>query len=114
MKRKITTLEEKLISRNYKLEKKTYIGKNRDKVYSYTYSVKVSPITYYVELDKTREKIINFSFINDYYPHYDFSYIDYINKLYMDFVKLLESFYDFHEQDVIEPCPFVEESGFDD
>ena len=32
----------------------------------------------------------------------------------MDFVKLLESFYDFHEQDVIEPSPFVEESGFDD
>lgn len=101
MKRKVTTLEQNLISKSFKLEKKTYIGKNRDKVNTYVYSFTDGEITYFVELNKNREKIIRYYFTNKYTQDFTKDYITKLENIYSDFSEKLHD-------------PFVEESGFDD
>ena len=101
MKRKVTTLEQNLINKGFRLEKKTYIGKNRDKVNTYVYSFSDGEITYFVELDKTRTKIIRYYFTNKCNLDYTHDYITKLETIYNDFGEKLHD-------------PFVEESGFDD
>lgn len=75
MKREITKLEKVLIEKGYKLECKTYKGKDRDRVDSYVYTrefnfsaptlVYVSSFTFVVLLNAKRNRIVSLYCKND-------------------------------------------------
>ena len=133
MKRKITLLEKNLLTKNYKLTGKTYTGKHSDKVESYIYEKQVNNTTYFVYLDKTREKISHYSFTNNFFKVFDNGKIEGLQEVLLYFEEELKSLYDFEKKtatpiveytdlvqgyketvDEFENVPFIEEGIFDD
>lgn len=73
MKRKITELEQKLIDKGFKLDRKVYTGLHSEHTLSYVYKGVLCVDDEYntfvyvnIHLDKTREKIDDFSIFNIY------------------------------------------------
>lgn len=120
MKRKETVLETNLIGLGYYLIHKTYIGNHSDKVDTYTYKKDNGVIEFYVDLDKTREKIVRYYFKNKEHISFTDGILESLLQINNKFHEELEEYYDFANQCVkeIDPdikCePFVEESAFDD
>ena len=124
MKRKETNLENKLLEMHYKLSHKTYSGKHSDKINTYVYVNKVNDFTFYVELDKNRDKIVTYYFESGYSYKYNGAIINTIREIYDNFYTSLCVIYDFVEEKVVDdPCidleyttnsPFVEEAHFDE
>lgn len=98
MKRKETLLEKKLIENNYRLKEKTYTGKNSDKVDNYIYSYENGETEFFVNLDKTREHIVYYSFNNSKFYKYDLGKIESLKYVFDSFEEFLKSIYDFKER----------------
>ena len=119
MKRKQTELEKKIMDHGFRLSHKTYTGKNYDKNDTYVFIRKTNDFTFYVELDKNRDKIVTYYFESGYSYKYNGAIINTIREIYDNFYHELCCIYDFVEDKLIEEgisleSPFVEESYFDD
>lgn len=126
MRRKKTLLEENLDYLGFTLSHKTYTGKKSEKVYQYVYVRKQDFTTYNVFLDRTREHIVDFNFIDRSILFYNDKSMDILQEKLVGFSTELHEVYDFENNmaleikqpiDYVEDCienAFVEESVFDD
>ena len=95
MKRKETKLEKNLQEYFYKLDYKTYEGKNSERVSGYIYKKVVSFTTYIVKLDKTREHIEYYAFTNSHYDYFDKGRIEGLQDVLEFLGEELSKIYDF-------------------
>lgn len=97
MKRKETKLEKNLQEYFYKLEYKTYEGKNSERVNGYVYKKVIGNTTYLVSLDKTREHIVTYAFTNNHYDYFNQGRIEGLQDV-LDFLcEELKKIYDFEK-----------------
>lgn len=95
MKRKETKLEKNLQEYYYKLDYKTYEGKNSEKVSGYVYKKVIGSTTYIVSLDKTREHIVSYAFSNNHYDYFDKGKIEGLQDVLCFLGEELTKIYDF-------------------
>ena len=122
MKRIITDLETRLLEGGFHLKNKVYEGKHSEKIKSYLYLKDMRACVYVVELDKTRNHIINYSFRNYSVHEYSKGILEGLEEVLTHLKTYLDSIYDFSTNEVREEpiyiqeyeVPFVEESYFDD
>ena len=128
MKRKVTELEQRLKLIGYKLECKTYCGKDSKKVLKYVYTQDSGLMRKYVNLNKTRDKITTYAFtINTALVYNDYT-IEHLQKTNDDFHNSLNVIYDFEKgciredfvdnseqlEDMFVDNALIEESYFDE
>lgn len=97
MKRKETKLEKNLQEYFYKLDYKTYEGKNSEKVSGYVYKKEIGHTTYIVCLDKTREHIVSYAFSNCHYDYFDKGRIEGLQEVLEFLGEELKKIYDFEK-----------------
>ena len=126
MRRKETQLETNLIDLGYKLSHKTYCGKKSEKVDEYIFLKQNRYTIYQVSIDRTREHINSFSFVDRSIALFNDNSIEELQDINNKFHEEMELIYDFENKvakklenpfdldvEEIDP-PFVEESVFDD
>ena len=124
MRRKQTELEYNLNELGYKLSHKTYCGKKSEKVDEYIFLKQSGYTIYQVSINRTREHINSFSFVNRSIALFNDNSIEELQEINNKFHEEMNLIYDFENQvakdyvnvkDVSEfENPFVEESAFDD
>lgn len=132
MKRKVTKLEENLTMIGFKLERKLYVGQNRDRVFGYVYTLSeidgetYDRVTYEVTLDSKRNKISYYSFYtrNSTDNYYNHSRLEKLQAYMKWLEQILHEIYDFktdsakdyEDVSILEEFdePFIEEHYFDE
>lgn len=93
MKRRITSLEEKLIENGYTLNLKRYTGKHCDKTLCYEY-VKDAGHTLVILLNYKRDKVIKFGVANVHIDLVDGEYMKALHNAFFDLKKFVGSLED--------------------
>jgi len=108
MKRKETKLEKNLQEYFYKLDYKTYEGKNSEKVSGYVYKKEICNTTYIVCLDKTREHIVSYAFSNSHYDYFDKGRIEGLQDVLTFLGEELCKIYDFENGVALDLVDFTD------
>ena len=125
MKRKTTELERNLKDLGFKLDHKTYCGKNSDKVLDYVFIRTNGYYEYQVFLNRERTQIVGYGFTNPTFVNFNDMTMEMLQREYDSFENELKEIYDFENQkvkfretidleelsvDFVEDYPFLEES----